>query len=226
MRSTWFAISLLLLWAPATYSQVSQPSQPEGRVTGTVLDEQGQPINNAHVSTLVSLPGESFATEGATTDSNGQFQIEHLPMGTFTVVASKNEDGYAGFDQAGMPTVTLTPEASLANVVVKLGPKEGILAPSVTDKVTGKPVCDFLLRWHVTGTNSSWAGGIGFSRGTTRQSILAEKDVVIDMVSARGYKKWVPTDPSDASRPLQIYVRRGEVKSLSFEIEPETKDAQ
>ncbi len=226
MRSSWFALSLLLLAAPAMYSQVS-PTQPEGRIIGTVLDERGQPIDNAHVSTLVSLrPGETFATEGAKTVNNGQFQIEHLSLGSFTVLASKDEDGYAGFNQAGMPTVTLTPEAPLAKVVVKLGPKEGILAPSVTDKVTGKPVCNFLLRWHVTGTNSSWAGGMGFSRWTTRQSIPAEKDVFIDMVSARGYKKWVPTDPSDPSRPLQLYLQHGEVKSLSIELEPEAKDAQ
>ena len=223
MRSTLFAISLLLLSVPATYSQVSQPAQSEGRVIGTVLDEQGQPINNARVFTQVSLPGKTVSTEGATTDSNGQFQIEHLPMGTFTVLASKQEDGYASFDQAGMPTVNLTHEAPLANVVVKLGPKEGILVPSVKDKVTGEPLCNFMLSWHVSGSDYTWTGGGGFSRWTTRQSIPAEKDVFIDMVSARGYAKRVPTDPSDPARPLKLRVQRGEVKSLSFELEPEPK---
>lgn len=45
-------------------------------------------------------------------------QIAHLPMGTFGVVATNDEDGYPSFNQVGMPTVTLTPEAPLANVVV------------------------------------------------------------------------------------------------------------
>ena len=226
MCSTWFAVGLLFLSTPGVYSQVSQPTQPEGKVTGIVVDEQNQPINDAEVSTQVSLPGKTVSNGGAKTDSNGQFQIEHLPMGTFGVVASKNEDGYAGFNQsAEMPTVTLTPEAPLANVVVKLGPKEGILVPSVKDKVTGKPLYDFVLRWHFDGTNSSFSGGGGFSRWTTRQSIPAEKDVVIGQVSARGYKKLVPTDPSDPSKPLQLHLQRGEVKSLSIELEPEAKDA-
>ena len=88
------------------------------------------------------------------------FGSSTCPWGPFSVVASKNEDGYAGFDNfPGIQTVTLTPEAPLANVVIKLGQKEGILAPSVKDKVTGKPLCDFLLRWYVSGTNSSLSGG-------------------------------------------------------------------
>ena len=192
---------------------------------GVVVDEQNQPIIDAQVCTRVSLPGKLEDNCPAQTDGNGQFQIEHLPMGTFGVVASKNEDGYAGFDQTGMPTVTLTPEAPLANVVVKLGPKEGILVPSVKDKFTGKPVYDFVLRWHLDGPNSSWSGGGGFSRWSTRMPIPAEKDVFIDVVSARGYKKWVPTDPSDPSRPLQLHLQHGEVKSLSVELEPEAKNA-
>jgi Carboxypeptidase regulatory-like domain len=226
MRSTWFAVALLLLATPSAYSQVSPPTQPEGRITGIVVDEQNQPINDAQVSTQVSLPGEIVGNWGAQSDSNGQFRIEHLPMGTFGVVASKNEDGYVGFDNfPGIQTVTLTPEAPLANVVIKLGPREGILVPSVKDKVTGKPLCDFMLRWYVSGANSSLSGGGGFSRWSTRQAIPAEKDVLIVMVSARGYKKLVPTDPSDPSKPLRLHVQRGEVKSLSIELEPEAKDA-
>ena len=41
MRSIWLAISLVFLLAPTTYSQVSEPAQPEGRVIGIVFDEQG-----------------------------------------------------------------------------------------------------------------------------------------------------------------------------------------
>jgi hypothetical protein len=124
-----------------------------------------------------------------------------------------------------MPTVVLTPEAPTANVVVKLGPREGILEPSVKDRITGKPVYNFRLRWHVDGPNPSFSGDSGFSQWTTRQSIPAEKDVFIDAVSARGYKKWTPSDPSDQSQPLQLHLQRGEVKALNIELEPEAKSS-
>jgi len=226
MRSTWFAISLLVFSVPAVYSQHSQPTQPEGRVIGTVLDEQDQPIDNAQVCTHVSLPGKTVETCSAQSTSTGQFQMDHLPMGTFGVVASKDEDGYGGSDPSDeIQTVTLTPEAPMASVILKLGPKGGILVPSARDKVTGKPVYGFVLTWHVAGTDGSWSGGAGFSRWTTRTSIPAEKDVIIDRVSARGYKKWVYTDPLSPSGRLQFHLQHGDYKSIIIELEPEAKDA-
>ena len=225
MRSPWFVAALVLFSTLLAYSQTGEQTSPEGKVTGTVLDEQGQPIDNAQVCTHVSLPGETIETCSAQSDGSGQFQMDHLPMGTFGVVASKDEDGYAGPNPSDeIQTVTLTPEAPMANVVLKLGPKGGILVPSVRDKVTGKPVYGFVLSWWVDGTEGSWSGGAGFSRWTTRTSIPAEKDVIIGRVSARGYKTWVASDQSNPSGRLHVNLHRGEYKSLSIELEPEAKD--
>lgn len=84
------------------------------------------------------------------TDSTGQFQIQHFPMGTYRVTASKNEDGYPEIeDTNALPTATLTPAEPLARVMVKLGPQTGILVPIVKDKVTGKRIFQFQVHWMV-----------------------------------------------------------------------------
>jgi hypothetical protein len=219
MRSTWFAVSLLLLSTSLSHSQM----RPEGRVTGTVLDEFSQPIDKAQVCRVVYLPSKSDATCFAHTDKTGQFEIDHVPMGTYGVVASKNEDGYADFGLTAPVKVTLTPEEPLANVIVKLGPRAGILIPRVRDKVTGTPLPDFFLKWRVDVPDGTWTGTSGFSQWTTRTSIPAAKDVSFQ-VSAPGYQTWVYTDPSNLSRPSYLRLESGEQKSLSIELQPEAKN--
>lgn len=227
MRSTSFAASLLLLLLTSlTYSQTSQPTPAVGRVTGTVLDELDQPINQAQVCSVVYLvlkpnKSQSNATCVTHTDKTGQFEINHLPMGTYTITASKNDDGYAELGQGTpVPEVTLTPEEPLANVIVKLGPKQGILIPVVKDKSTGKPVLDFSLSWQTVVPGGTWGGASGFNQWTTRTPIPAAKDVSLE-VSAHGYKNWVYADPS-GSRFLRL--QSGERKILNIELQPEAKN--
>jgi hypothetical protein len=221
MRFAWFAAALLFLLTSPSYSQASEQGRPEGRVIGTVLDELDQPINKAQVCTVVNLPGESHSLCVARTDKTGQFQINHLPMGTFGVVASKIDDGYEDFEHAAPEqTVTLTPEQPLASVTVKLGPRAGILIPSVKDVVTGKPVSDFWVSWKFDIPNGSSTGVSGFSRWTTRTSIPADRDLSLE-VSAHGYKKWVYADGSSPYQPLSLRLRSAERRVITVDLQPE-----
>jgi hypothetical protein len=214
MRSTSFAASLLLLLLTSlTYSQTS------GRVTGTVLNEFSQPIDKAQVCSVVfrvinSSKSQSDASCFVRTDKTGQFEIDHLPMGTYSIAASKNDDGYAEFGQGTpYPKVILTPEEPLANVIVKLGPKQGILIPVVKDKVTGKRLFDFDFNWQTVVPGGSSTGAGRFNQLTSRTPIPAGKDVSLE-ISANGYK--------DSSQVLRL--RSGEQKTLTIELQPEAKN--
>jgi hypothetical protein len=88
------------------------------------------------------------------------------------------------------------------------GPSEGILVPSITDGVTGKPILDFQLRWYASGNHRSSRGSAGFSQWTTRTLVPASEDVWLE-VSARGYRTWVFADPSDPSRPACLHLQPG-----------------
>jgi hypothetical protein len=121
--------------------------------------------------------------------------------------------------------VTLTPSQSSATVVLKLGPKPGVLLPSVKDKFTGKPVTDFDVSWeHSDKPNSSLSGGQTISQQDRRAIVPPEKYLVLT-ISARGYKKWIYHDPSDPSRPAFIRLQPGEEKELLVELEPQAPAA-
>ncbi|MFZ0319094.1 MAG: carboxypeptidase-like regulatory domain-containing protein [Candidatus Sulfotelmatobacter sp.] len=182
-------VSLLVLSTPLTHSQTSEQMPSEGRITGTVLDELGQPINEARVCSALTSAPKPISECYVKTDSTGQFQIDHLPMGTIEVSASKGEDGYQDFyPPAHIQRVILTPQDPLATVISRLGPKAGILIPSVTDKVTGKVLRDFWVQWKVL--DGSMAGTTGFSSVSTRASVPAGRDLSLSM-SAKGYGRWV-----------------------------------
>jgi len=216
MRAAWFLITLVLISAALCYSQAAI----EGKVIGVVVDEQNQPINGAQVCTRVTSPsGGAVGNCLALTDRSGQFEIDHLPLGTFGIVASKVDDGYIEHHQApGMQKVTLSAEAPQASVALKLGPREGVLVPSVKNAVTGEPVYDFMITWRpVSAPSRGNVDGAGFSRWVRSTPIPAEKDIAIDSVSARGYKNWA----ANSSSPLQLRLERGEQKAVTFELEPE-----
>ncbi|HEY4899821.1 MAG TPA: carboxypeptidase-like regulatory domain-containing protein [Terriglobales bacterium] len=246
MRSTWFAIILLLLSAFPAFSQVGGQTQLEGQIVGTVLDEHNQPVSGAHVSGFMlaehndptqdpACNNAYFYNTGKTgnclaiTDETGQYHMDHLPMGTFFLIASKEEDGYPPY-MAGRErqTVTLTPGYPVGTVIAKLGQQEGILAPSVRDKVTGRPVKIFRLRFEMERTDpSQQQGGAArsFGRAVTRTAIPVDRGLSIE-VSARGYKKWVYVDPSNPSAKFPVRVQRGEIKSLDIELQPEEENTQ
>src|ERR1017187_6114409 len=201
MRPVWLALMLSLLASLPTFPQTADSSQPEGTISGTVLDEHGQPFKGVQVCTyMLGAPEGSKESRGdcpATTDEAGKFRIDHVAMGTFGVEAIKLEDGYVAF--AGT---------------------------SVKDKFAGKPVTVFEVSWAISNPekpNSTYSGGQTISRLNERAIVPPEKYLVLT-ISARGYEKWVYHDPSDPSRPATIRLQPGEEKELLVELEPQAPE--
>ena len=94
MKPMTMLCSLAVVWSTLLCAQV--PSQPEGlgRVTGTVLNEEGQPIAKASVC-VAALRTNMMTHCNTLTDQAGHFEVEHLAMGRFLVSAVKEEDGYS-----------------------------------------------------------------------------------------------------------------------------------
>src|SRR5215469_1100270 len=219
------ALFVVLLSSAWGYSQAV-----EGTVTGTVLNEQGLPIAQA-AACLVYWewePSREVSQCPVATDKDGLFQIQHVPLRTFWVTASKIEEGYEPLhDRTVMPSVKLTTEEPLGRVIVRLGPKAGILAPVVTDRLTGKPVRDFQISWttHDPEHPNFRVGGIvGFSREGTRSSFPVGKDLILEF-SARGYRNQVYSNPAQPSQPLYIRFQSGEVKQVQVTLEPKTGES-
>jgi hypothetical protein len=218
MRTNWLLV-LLLLCTPLLCAQ--HPAA-EGTLTGTVVNELNIPVGGASVSLQMDMPSQTQSYSASQTDQSGRFVIEHVPLGTFGIIASKDEDGYPAYDaRTKVQTVTLTPEAPLAKVTIKLGSRQAMLAPTVRDKATGKRICTASLHWMAAGSTAgdgpaSVGGGAGIGPYTTRISIPPAQDVVLT-ATARGYKPWVYLDPT--GHP-SLNLQPGEVRTVDVELEP------
>jgi hypothetical protein len=159
------------------------------------------------------------------TDKTGQFQARHIPLGEHGISASKFEEGY-GEDASGASAqmVKLTAENPLARVIIKLGPKDGILAPIASDKSTGKPIATFWVHWTSEMAGQSEGGTARISGSTTRTPVPVGKELCLSF-SAKGYQDFVPSDPVDPGKPLCVQLKSGEVKSLAIVLVPEVKGA-
>ena len=225
MRPVWLAF-LLLASLPA-FSQAANSSHGDGMISGTVLDASGEPFKGVQVCTYMQgAPSGSTESRGAcsaTSDEAGQFHIDHVEMGVITIEAIKPEDGYVAFAGTSVTKqVTLTPTQLSATVVLKLGPKAGVLIPRVKDRLTGKPIVDFEVAWRIFDSDEAagdYSGGQHVGHGTKNAIVPPEKYLVLT-ISARGYKKWIYCDPSDPSKPAFLRLQSGEEKELVVELEP------
>ncbi len=90
MRPIWLvlALTLSLLASLPSFPQSANSSQPEGTISGTVLDSNGQPFKGVRVCTYMrDAPAGSKESRGdcpATSDEAGQFRIDHVAMGSTT----------------------------------------------------------------------------------------------------------------------------------------------
>jgi hypothetical protein len=205
--------SLVMLLSTMLYAQTSE----QGRITGTVLNEDGQPVVHA-VACVLALGGHKTECNGLT-DQGGQFEIQHLSIGTFSVFATKEEDGYS--DQGPGQQVVLTPQDPSANITIKLKPKAGILIGTVTDSLTRKPWDKILVIYAATDGTSSGNMGM-YMGGEFRCNLPTTSDLVI-IVSALGYKPWVYSDPDNG---LSLHLASGEQKLLDVELVPDAKKAK
>jgi len=197
--------------------------QPEGTISGTALDEHGQPFKGVEVCTdMMGTHSRSKKARGdcpVTTDEGGQFRIDHGAMGTFGIEAIKLEDSYVAF--AGTRVKGhLNTEPVGGDNVLKLGPKPDMLLPSVEDKFTGKPVITFQeILTRVGAPQPGRPSDRDQARDTSTRKISCSDNL------EPGYKKWIYHDPYDPSRPAFIRLQQGEEKELFVELEPQAPGA-
>jgi hypothetical protein len=219
MRLPWLAAGFLLLFVtPVLYPQTDVPSG-DGRITGTAVNDDGEPVGNASICTTINSPHSNSTSCGsAQTDKDGRFELDHLPIREMGIFAEKPEAGYWTEDWKSTQTVTLTPQDPLAHVVLKVGPRPGELSIAIRDKVTGKPIESSEVR-----TTQGSHTFIHQNSSTTTVLIRPDLDFMVQ-VSAPGYKIWYYIDPDDPSQPV-LHLRSGETKTVDAYLEPKPSDS-
>ena len=211
-------LTLLLFAVSLLRAQVGDQSGAYGRIDGTVLDENGQLVHDANVCTSVTKDSQTMVSCNVSTNESGQFQIDHLNMGTYGVFATKEQEGYSFSYPPSAGNVIITTSDPYAYVTLRLGPKGGILAGSVKDTKTGKPIARSEVHYiALDGKSISGSAGVN-DEGQFQIDLPAGSDVVV-VVSAPGYRGWIYTDAANPSRPV-LRLGRGEKQFLNVELEP------
>ncbi|MGH9764256.1 MAG: carboxypeptidase-like regulatory domain-containing protein, partial [Blastocatellia bacterium] len=126
------------------YTLTSQPTNDEpdsnpGTISGTVINQDGEPIGGAKV-TVLRVNMEKGIVPMNSTNENGEFLFERLASGTYTISACDEEAGYLRTDdtfsagsQVSYPRVEIVAGQVTANVVLQLGDRGGWLVGQVVD---------------------------------------------------------------------------------------------
>ena len=191
------AISFL---TPAQATEVG-----EGVIQGVVLGEGARPVRGAKVH--AELKGVPMAKKirYVETDANGFFLIDQLEFGTYYVSAENEEEeygdsGFSFFNDQPVPMAQISAQHRIADVVVNLGPKAGILTGTISDAATGKPIpAGFDLAQMKDRTK--WMGTS--AAPNFRVLIPSSKEMEVK-VSAPGYEAWGYPDPSIPSQVLRM----------------------
>jgi len=170
-----------------------------------VLGEGGRPVLGAKVHAELRGVPTAKAIRYVETDESGFFLIDRLDSGNYYVGAMKEEEGYGSTDSGffnDLPLVTAEVSAQhrIAQVVVNLGPKAGILTGTISDAVTGKPIPAGFWLVQVKDHNKWWGSS---AAPNFRVLIPSSKEMEVK-VSAPGYEAWVYPDPTIPSQVLRM----------------------
>ncbi len=240
-------IALPILFALLAPAQVSPQRHSQGRISGILLYPNGTPVSKGKVLLTGARPGENPTEANTETDQDGKFEFRHLRFTSYWFDPSKEDEAYGDGEavsvQVGVrltnPTgVKLTSVAPTAHVVLKLGPKWGILSGTVEDLTTHQPVVALLRFAEELGPSTSNEPHYLHdffkkdASGTFRILIPPAMKLFLQ-VNANGYKPWLYPDGLGTvvflegrrlQQPMPLRMESGEQKSLTIEMEPEAKD--
>ena len=178
-----------LLWFTS-----SPAAQRAGRISGTVVREDGYPVADAHVNADV-MDGEKAVTWLVVqTDEHGRFLFSHLKLGEYRISAEKGEAGYLStgpdiFTCKPPLTIVLSEESPTADTSVDFMPKGATITGWVKDAKTAQAISAHLSLAPIPDCGWSTAG----TTGKHRFELLVPSDTPITFgACSEGYKPWTP----------------------------------
>ncbi|HTQ60345.1 MAG TPA: hypothetical protein VMI32_08990 [Candidatus Solibacter sp.] len=231
-------ITLLIVAAEISSSVHPQQAKPlaplesdDGRIDGTVYDEDGKPVNGATVYADPLGVDLGAMLPHAVTDEAGNFRI-HIPrswFAKFAVVAAKEAEDYPGmpfqfYDNGSFETVTLTPANPHATVRIHMGPKAGILEGKVTDALTGAPLRP-CVEFRRSANPNNFLSGSGLVQQNYKLFVPSNTNVMVK-IWLDGYRPWYFPGTFRKSERTEVRLRPGEHRTLDIALQPDAKYAK
>ncbi len=219
----------LLIVFGSLCASASTRSTRDGIIQGVVVDETGNPIAAALVSTRdLDIPkvvvGKVLQT--FETDTNGCFTIRNLVVGhRYKLYAMKEEAGYPNTriemytpnNEILIAIAALKGEGS--SVRLQIGPKAAFLEYEAKDSITGRSVKSPTIDITRTDTGSGMGGGCIDWNGDRKVLIPCDIDLLVQ-VSAPGYKVWYYPGYTVKAAGTPLRATPGETKKLDVLLQP------
>jgi len=219
------AAGVLVLHAPqADKPTPASAEEDKGVIQGTVIYEDGNPVNGATVYASAMFGLGAGITPNAKTDETGHFVIGHLSLGKYAVTGEKQDEDYPRmvdrfYNSDKFETVTLTSQHFTASVTVRLGPKAGVLFGTVADALTNAPINPCAEFQRAKEPNNRVVG-TGLVKAKYRVLIPSNSDVLMK-VWYQGHTSWYYPGTIDKTQSQPLNLKPGEEKELDIRLEPD-----
>jgi hypothetical protein len=219
----WIACVLTVL---ATVAVVVAAEEYLGSVGGTVVNEEGKPVEGAIIKAYPTDRGLSYVLPSDVSDRTGHFLVRHLWWGKFAVCGKKEDEGYRDpcgglTDGFPFPRITLKPRHPKAVVTLRLGPKAGVLVGTVSDANTGALVSPCIeFRKPPDAANYLLTGSVPFGGAQFRFLLPSNTDVTME-VRELNHKRWFYPGTLKKSESTSFRLTPGQELKLDIRMQPE-----
>jgi hypothetical protein len=207
---------------------LAQIDAETGLIDGTVVYEDGRPTQGATVSACPLGRPMSTIIPQAETDETGYFRID-IPsswFGKFAVAAKKEDEDYPDmskqfYSDGKFETITLTSGHPAETVMIRLGPKAGVLVGTVADAVSKAPLSP-CVEFRRASEPNNFLSASGLVK--PQYKLLIPPDTYILMnISLDGYKTWYYPGTIDQSAATPVELEPGERKTVDIRLEPDAE---
>ena len=126
------------------------------------------------------------------------------------------------YSDGNFQTATLSAKHPATTVVIRLGPKAGVLIGTVRDAITGATLYPCL---ELRRPNGNFLSGSGLIKANFRVLLPSDTEVTVKMW-LDGYRPWYYPGTDEKSRSAPLRLRPDEQKSLEILLQPSASDAR
>jgi hypothetical protein len=198
----------------------------KGLVYGIVTYQDRKPVKGATVyATPLGRPIGAIIPH-ADSDETGYYAIR-IPrswFGRFAVTAKKEDEDYPNmswqfYSDGKFQTVTLSASHPEANVIIRLGPKAGVLLGTVADARSNAPLSP-CVEFKRAAAPRNFLSASGLVKPTYKLLIPADTDILMQ-ISLDGYRTWYFPGTIDKETQQPVRLKPGEKKAVDIRLVPD-----
>ena len=126
--------------------------EPGASIAGVVVEKTGKPVANVYVN--AQSPEQGYVS-GDTTDRDGQFKVEGLAAGTYSMMLRPSTSGYRRETRSGDP-ITVAKAQALTGVRLVLTDEKGLTILGRVTNTRREPIKDAYVNAHSRSGGSSY----------------------------------------------------------------------